>query len=99
MGGKSSKTKPVKKPDSPTTPANKQKNPNHIAPDSENEDKVDHIFKICIIGDADVGKTSILLRFVEDKFVEDAKVKMTEEFLTKIIEHKGDMVKLIIVSV
>ena len=28
-------------------------------------------FKVIIIGDAGVGKTSILLRFIEDKFVEN----------------------------
>jgi GTPase SAR1 family protein len=31
----------------------------------------DHLFKLLIIGDSGVGKSSILLRFTEDDFEED----------------------------
>jgi GTPase SAR1 family protein len=97
MGGKGSKNKPVKKPETPPTSGG-QGNPTSNQATSDKEDRVDHILKICIIGDANVGKTSILLRFVEDTFVENVKVKTNEEFLTKVIEHKGDKIKLIMVS-
>jgi GTPase SAR1 family protein len=97
MGGKNSKTSKVKTTNPPAS-GNANTSPVGSNTQSNEEEKIDHIFKICIIGDSNVGKTSILLRFVEDKFVPDLKVKTNEEYLTKIIDHKGDKIKLIIVS-
>jgi GTPase SAR1 family protein len=37
----------------------------------EESEKYDHIFKILIIGDSGVGKSSILVRFTDDNFEED----------------------------
>ena len=37
--------------------------------DQTNEDEFDYLIKLFIIGDSGVGKTSILHRFTEDKFI------------------------------
>ncbi|MFX1450228.1 MAG: Rab family GTPase, partial [Promethearchaeota archaeon] len=42
-------------------------------------------FKICIVGDPGVGKTSLILRYIENKFKENYIPTLGVEFLTKKI--------------
>ena len=45
--------------------------------------KKNYIFKILIAGDAAVGKTSLLLRYVEDRFDERSKMTLGVDFFLK----------------
>ena len=51
-------------------------------------------FKLILIGDAAVGKTSLLLRFMEDKFSNEYCVTIGLEYSTKMLEVKNAAVKL-----
>ena len=46
-------------------------------------------FKLILIGDAGVGKTSLLLRFMEDKFSDEYWVTIGLEYSTKMLEVKN----------
>ncbi len=53
------------------------------------------VFKVIIIGPGAVGKTSLLHRFVENKFSFRYKLTIGADFLSKIIEYKpGTTIKL-----
>lgn len=55
------------------------------------------IYKICIVGDGGVGKTSMVLRYTEDTFKENYLMTIGSNFATKAIdlpEHPGVNVKL-----
>ena len=51
-------------------------------------------FKVCIVGDPGVGKTSLILRYIENKFKENYIPTLGVEFLTKalLIEKEGKKV-------
>lgn len=49
----------------------------------------DHLFKILLVGDSGVGKSSILLRFVEDSFQEDLNTTIGVDFRTYIMDTPG----------
>jgi small GTP-binding protein len=51
-------------------------------------------YKIIIAGPPAVGKTSLLHRFVQNKFADNYKLTIGTEFLTKTIEFKKRTVKL-----
>lgn len=53
-------------------------------------------FKILIIGESGVGKSSLMLRFTEDDFDQDQALTIGVDFKTKIIEVDHDKVKLAI---
>ncbi|GAB0094976.1 ras-related protein Rab-18 [Sergentomyia squamirostris] len=53
-------------------------------------------FKILIIGESGVGKSSLMLRFVEDNFDADQTITIGVDFKTKIINIDGVSVKLAI---
>jgi small GTP-binding protein len=53
-----------------------------------------YVFKVIIIGPGAVGKTSILHRFVEDKFSFRYKLTIGADFLSKIIQNNDETVKL-----
>ncbi|MFX1259428.1 MAG: Rab family GTPase [Promethearchaeota archaeon] len=44
------------------------------------------IYKICIVGDGGVGKTTLLHRYVDGKFVEDTKMTIGSNFFIKKVE-------------
>jgi small GTP-binding protein len=44
-----------------------------------------HVIKILLLGDGAVGKTSLILRFIENKFKEEYSVSLGVDFLTKKI--------------
>eukprot|EP01130_Rhizamoeba_saxonica_P000453 TRINITY_DN10409_c0_g1_i1.p1 TRINITY_DN10409_c0_g1~~TRINITY_DN10409_c0_g1_i1.p1 ORF type:complete len:218 (+),score=45.89 TRINITY_DN10409_c0_g1_i1:20-673(+) len=54
----------------------------------------EYIFKYIIIGDMGVGKSCLLHRFTEQKFIEDSPHTIGVEFGTRIISLKGKKVKL-----
>ena len=52
----------------------------------ENEENYDMIFKILIIGDAGVGKSNLLLRYVKNEFASDMRSTVGVEFGTKMLK-------------
>ena len=48
-----------------------------------------NILKVVIIGDAGVGKTSLLKRYVENKFSKEYRVTLGADFLNKKVELNG----------
>jgi len=60
------------------------------AVDNEREPK--YLYKIILIGDSGVGKSSLLSRFARDEFLLDSKPTVGVEFSTKSIQHEGDTV-------
>jgi GTPase SAR1 family protein len=59
----------------------------------------DYTFKIVLIGDSGVGKSSILLRFADDQFNENFYATIGVDFRFKQIEVDGKNVKLQIVLI
>ena len=56
----------------------------------------DHIFKVLLIGDAGVGKSSILLRFTDGVFEEQMSSTIGVDFRVKTVAVGGKTVKLTI---
>ena len=56
----------------------------------------DHLFKILLIGDAGVGKSSILLRFTDDSFEEQMSSTIGVDFRVKTVTIDGVKTKLTI---
>jgi len=54
----------------------------------------DHIFKLLMIGDAGVGKSSMLLRFTDDSFDDHIQSTIGVDFKVKHLEAMGKRVKL-----
>lgn len=53
-----------------------------------------YLFKIIIIGDTGVGKSCLLLNFIDKRFREEHDLTIGVEFVTKIIDAGGQKVKL-----
>lgn len=49
----------------------------------------DYVFKICLLGDAGVGKTSLVYRFIENRFSRDFKSTLGVNLLKKRVKVKG----------
>ena len=54
----------------------------------------DHLFKVLLIGDAGVGKSSLLLRYTEDKFDDALGSTIGVDFKVKTVKADGKRVKL-----
>ena len=54
------------------------------------------IFKILILGDSEVGKTSFILRFCENKFPEDSLTTIGIDTKTKFIKRNDKKIQLVI---
>lgn len=54
----------------------------------------DYIFKILLIGDSAVGKSSLLLRFAEDIFTDSFLPTIGVDFKIRTTESAGERVKL-----
>jgi len=61
-----------------------------------NTQDYDHLFKLLMIGDSDVGKSSILLRFTEDKFDEEHPCTIGVDFKIKLVSFAGKKINLTI---
>ena len=58
----------------------------------------DYFFKILLIGDSEVGKSALLLRFVDDTYSEDYKNNISVDFKLRTMMFEGKVVKLQIVT-
>jgi small GTP-binding protein len=56
--------------------------------------KSDYVFKIILLGDPRVGKTSLLLRYIKNKFLDSYKTTIGVDFLSKQIKFGKDNVKI-----
>ena len=54
----------------------------------------DLIFKILLVGDASVGKTSLIYRLINNKFLDSYSSTLGVDYQTKIYDHKGYKIKL-----
>jgi len=54
----------------------------------------DFVFKIPIVGESDVGKTSLLIRFVDNQFSETTATSLGVDYKIKLIDCSGFKVKL-----
>ncbi|MHA1506699.1 MAG: Rab family GTPase [Candidatus Asgardarchaeia archaeon] len=45
----------------------------------------DYVFKLCMLGDENVGKTSIVIRYTENRFIESYKMTLGADFATKSV--------------
>ena len=55
-----------------------------------------YILKILTLGDQNVGKSSIILKYTEDKFIEEWKSTLAIDFKTKLIKKGNELIKLTI---
>ena len=64
--------------------------------DDDEEDKtISNEYKVILIGESGVGKTSILKCYIEEKFKSDEKATISAEYVDKIIElDNGIKIKL-----
>ena len=58
------------------------------------QNKYDYSFKILFLGSVGVGKTSIILRYVNDKIYKDQKSTIGIDYKTKTIEYKTKKINL-----
>lgn len=54
----------------------------------------DHLFKILIVGDSTVGKTSVLVRYVDDVFNSEFQTTIGVDFKVSTLQIEGKIVKL-----
>lgn len=52
------------------------------------------MFKVIVIGNSSVGKTSMVNRFVSDRFDPNYKATIAADFQTKIMNIKGNEIRL-----
>ena len=61
---------------------------------SREQEPFDYLQKIIIIGDSGVGKSNILLRYTEGKFVDNYMMTIGINYVYKVVEVEGVKVKL-----
>eukprot|EP01135_Chromosphaera_perkinsii_P006075 Nk52_evm6s390 gene=Nk52_evmTU6s390 len=61
-----------------------------------NDQEVDAIFKLLLIGDSGTGKSSLLLRFSDDKFDTEIGATIGVDFKVKLVDIEGQSIKLTI---
>jgi len=54
----------------------------------------DYTFKVLMLGDASVGKTSLVIKYISGLFLEDLKLTIGVDFYSKAIDFKGIGIKL-----
>ena len=60
----------------------------------EEDEEYSLIFKIILIGDTSVGKTNILSRYINDKFLETSKSTVGVELATKVEHYNNKKIKI-----
>jgi small GTP-binding protein len=65
-----------------------------MKPRAKTEEPFDYLMKIIIIGDSGVGKSNILLRYSEGKFVENYMMTIGINYVYKVIDVEGTKIKL-----
>ncbi|MFX0134141.1 MAG: Rab family GTPase, partial [Candidatus Hodarchaeota archaeon] len=60
------------------------------------EEQEQYVFKILLLGDGAVGKTSLLKRFIYNTFDSDYKGTIGVQFMTRSVEVENKRVKLVI---
>jgi len=68
----------------------------NVINDEKPNQEYDFLFKLLLIGDSDVGKSSILLRFAEDKYDEDQPCTIGVDFKIKLVSFAGKKINLTI---
>ena len=58
------------------------------------EDTYDYLFKILLIGDAAVGKSSLLMRYTDNKFPDNYMATIGIDFRIKSFTLNGQIIKL-----
>lgn len=53
-----------------------------------------YIFKVAILGDASVGKTTLTYRFITGDFLQNLKSSIGTTLYSKLVRYKGDPIKL-----
>lgn len=61
---------------------------------NSSSEKTDYTFKILTIGDSQVGKTCLLLRYTSNKFIKNSLATIGIDFQAKVINFNGKSVKL-----
>jgi small GTP-binding protein len=59
-------------------------------------EEIPYVFKILLLGDGGVGKTSLLRRFIHNTFDQDYHSTIGVQFMTKIVKFHNKHVKLVI---
>ena len=62
--------------------------------DYDENSNYDYIFKVLLIGDSGVGKSSLLLRFADDTYTDCYISTIGVDFKIKTVELDGETVKL-----
>jgi small GTP-binding protein len=57
-------------------------------------EEYDYVLKLLLLGDSGVGKSSILLRFADDKFVDHQSATIGVDFKVKFMEVLGKRFKV-----
>ncbi len=63
---------------------------------AQNEEEIPYVFKILLLGDGGVGKTSLLRRFIDNTFDPDYQSTIGVQFMTKLVKFENKVVKLVI---
>lgn len=59
----------------------------------EEEEKIDYVYKVVVIGDSAVGKSQILSRFTKNEFCFDSKSTIGVEFQTRTVSINSKLIK------
>lgn len=59
-------------------------------------DSYDHLFKLLLVGDSGVGKTSLLIRFTQGEFNDDTRNTVGVDLKVKFVNHRNERLKLTI---
>lgn len=62
----------------------------------DNAEEIPYVFKILLLGDGGVGKTSLLRRFIHNTFDQDYYSTIGVQFMTKVLKFDNKNVKLVI---
>ncbi|CAM4892538.1 unnamed protein product [Rotaria socialis] len=77
-----------------TSPVNQKSENKSFVSTKSNNSEYDYLLKIVLIGDSGVGKSALLLRFVDDTFSEAFLTTIGVDFKIRTIDYHGKKVKL-----